>query len=77
MTPNEAQHDIANPFGLLLNPQTILKAVETSERLGRLHSRICRPLDRPLIPHADAANDPDVGDLTDGDEAPLGATEDL
>lgn len=56
MTPNEAQHDIANPFGLLLNPQTILKAVESSERLGRLHSRICRPLDRPLIPTR--ANDP-------------------
>ena len=56
MTPNEAPHDVANPFGLLLNPQTILKAVETSERLSRLHSRICRPLDRPLIPTR--ANDP-------------------
>lgn len=47
MSPNETT---SNPFGLLLNPEHILKAVEASERLGRLQSRVCRPLDRPLIP---------------------------
>lgn len=52
MTPNEA----LNPFALLINPEGIAKAVEASERLSRLHSRVCRPLDRPLIPSK--PNDP-------------------
>jgi hypothetical protein len=57
MTPNDtASPEVPNPFGLLLNPEGIVKAVEASERLGRLHSRVCRPLDRPLIPTK--ANDP-------------------
>lgn len=47
MSPQEASN---NPFGLLLNPERIVQAVEASERLGRLHSRVCRPLDRPLLP---------------------------
>ncbi|HSW09144.1 hypothetical protein [Aquabacterium sp.] len=40
----------ANPFALLLDPQTVLASIERSERLVRLHSRICRPLDKPLLP---------------------------
>lgn len=40
----------ANPFALMVNPEVVLQAVERSERLGRLASRICRPLDKPLIP---------------------------
>lgn len=43
---------IANPFALLIDPQTVLAALDRSERLGRLNSRICRPLDKPLIAHA-------------------------
>ena len=46
MTPSEA----TGPFALLLNPEVVVKAMEASERLSRLHSRICRPLDRPVIP---------------------------
>jgi hypothetical protein len=46
-----------NPFALLLNPETVVKAVASSERLGRLQSRVCRPLDRPLIPTQET-NDP-------------------
>ena len=42
----------ADPFALMMKPQDILAAVERSERLGRLQRRVCRPLDRPLIPHA-------------------------
>ncbi len=53
MIPAEAN----NPFALLLNPETVVKAVEASERLSRLQSRVCRPLDRPLIPAAKAPND--------------------
>jgi hypothetical protein len=40
----------SNPFGMLTDPQTILQAVERSERLNLLERRVCRPLDRPLIP---------------------------
>lgn len=52
----------ANPFGLMMNPKAILDAVERSERLSGLQRRICRPLDKPIIPRlgladADAAID--------------------
>lgn len=52
MTQHE--HLVANPFALLMDPQAVFKAIENSERLERLHSRVCRPLDRPLLPHAPA-----------------------
>lgn len=50
----------ANPFALLMDPQAVIAAVERSERLGHLKSRICRPLDKPLIPHADADTEADA-----------------
>lgn len=40
----------ANPFALMMDPQAVLEAMERSERLNRLQSRVCRPLDKPLIP---------------------------
>ena len=40
---------VQNPFALLMNPESVLQAIERSERLSRLHSRICRPLDKPVI----------------------------
>lgn len=40
----------SNPFALLMDPETVVQAMERSDRLSRLHSRICRPLDKPLIP---------------------------
>ncbi|HYR25691.1 MAG TPA: hypothetical protein VEQ09_07665 [Aquabacterium sp.] len=40
----------ANPFALMMDPQAVLEAMERSERLNRLESRVCRPLDKPLIP---------------------------
>lgn len=45
-------HPVENPFALLLNPADIVAQVERSERLRRLKSRVCRPLDKPLIPCA-------------------------
>ena len=47
---NPSQHPAANPFALLTDPQAIFRAIEKSERLERLQSRICRPLDKPLLP---------------------------
>lgn len=41
-----------HPFAMLLDPEQVSQAVERSERLKRLHSRVYRPLDKPLIPKA-------------------------
>ena len=41
---------LANPFVMMTDPETILLAVERSERLNRLSRKVYRPLDRPLIP---------------------------
>ncbi len=38
----------ANPFAMLLDPESTLAAVQRSERLARIQGRICRPLDRPV-----------------------------
>jgi hypothetical protein len=46
---------LADPFAMLLNPVEVVRAVEHSNRLARLHSRIYRPLDKPLIPRVGKA----------------------
>ena len=38
---------VANPFVLMLNPETVFAAIERSDRLARLQSTICRALDKP------------------------------
>lgn len=38
----------ANPFALMMDPEAVLAAVNRSDRLLRLKSRICRPLDKPV-----------------------------
>jgi hypothetical protein len=51
----------SNPFALMLDPAAVVLAMEKSDRLSRLHSRICRPLDK--IPGAvveDEAGEPDI-----------------
>ncbi len=53
----------ANPFVLMVNPQAVFAAIENSDRLARLASRICRPLDR----HQPAAGDGDAGDAAEAD----------
>lgn len=47
----------SNPFALLLDPQAVMAVIERSERLARLQSRVCRPLDKPLIAHAPSGSD--------------------
>jgi hypothetical protein len=39
-----------NPFALMMNPESVLQAIEGSARLDGLQRRVCRPLDKPLIP---------------------------
>lgn len=42
--------DRTNPFVLMLDPEAVIKAMEGSEPLRGLSGRVCRPLDKPLIP---------------------------
>ncbi|GIX25190.1 MULTISPECIES: hypothetical protein [Caldimonas] len=42
-------HSSINPFTLMMDPQSVFDAMERSERLKRLQSRVCRPLDKPLL----------------------------
>ena len=59
----------ANPFALLLDPQAVLARVEHSQRLERLHRRVCRPLDKPVLPgQGGAPRDFDRGIDDAGDE---------
>ena len=44
---------VGDPFAMLIDPQAVLIAIEQSGRLGALNSRVCRPLDKPLIPKRD------------------------
>ncbi|WP_439519498.1 hypothetical protein [Hydrogenophaga sp.] len=39
-----------NPFVLMLDPEAVISAMETSTTLRSIRGRICRPLDKPLIP---------------------------
>jgi hypothetical protein len=55
----------SNPFVMLIEPETILQAVERSERLNRLNRQVYRPLDRPLIPKVDAKDAGEQGDVVE------------
>lgn len=71
----------SNPFVMMTDPETILQAVERSERLNLLSRKVYRPLDRPLIPKVgakdlaafdneiDAAVEDDVLDVLNADLA--------
>jgi hypothetical protein len=58
----------ANPFALMMDPQAVFEAMERSERLNRLQSRVCRPLDKPLIPMVGEADGLDT-DAESSEEA--------
>ena len=68
----QSQSHTANPFAFMMDPSAVIYAMEHSERLGQLRSRVCRPLDRPLIAvqagdvvDFDHAVDADVVDVID------------
>ena len=55
----------SNPFALMMNPDAVLAAMASSDRLGRLQRRICKPLDKPMIPKSPdeiSASDHEVED---------------
>jgi hypothetical protein len=39
-----------NPFVMMLDPEAVISAMEESKPLRSLAGRVCRPLDKPLIP---------------------------
>jgi len=43
----------SHPFALMMDPAAVIAAMERSERLAHLQSRICRPLDKVVAPPAD------------------------
>lgn len=47
----------SNPFALMMDPEAVFAAIARSERLARLSSRICRPLDKPFVLTTEASND--------------------
>ncbi|WIT11114.1 hypothetical protein PFX98_19745 [Paucibacter sediminis] len=53
LNPNATS--LVDPFAMLLDLDSVVFAMEHSERLSRLRSRIYRPLDKPLIPKGKAA----------------------
>jgi hypothetical protein len=48
-TRTRAMHtnEAVNPFALMTSPEAVFAALERSDRLTRLKSTICRPLDKP------------------------------
>ena len=65
-----AKHlNLSSPFAMLIDPERVVRAMEHSERLNRLHSRVYRPLDKPLIPMVNGeAVDQDLDDASDSAE---------
>jgi hypothetical protein len=49
-TAMNATRSRLNPFFLMLDPEAVISAMESSTALCSLRQRICRPLDKPLIP---------------------------
>ena len=49
MQPSEEvqSQEVENPFALMTSPEAVFAALERSDRLARLKSTICRPLDNP------------------------------
>jgi len=61
---------LADPFAMLIQPEAVLQAIEQSGRLGALASRICRPLDKPLIPKRDGEGQRAIDESIEGFEDP-------
>ena len=63
---------VANPFALMIDPQSVLNAMDRSDRLSRLRSEIFRPLDKPLLaklPASVLAYDVEIDDEAELPEA--------
>jgi hypothetical protein len=66
-----AQTVAANPFALMMDPEAVFAAVASSDRLARLHSRICRPLDKPLVAQQEDGAPPFYGETLEDIADPI------
>ena len=74
MQPND---EVLNPFAFMTSPEAVFAAIERSDRLARLKSTICRPLDKPrpekplveLRAFDDAIESTEIIDETFGDQS--------
>ena len=66
---------IGDPFAMLINPQAVLSAIEQSGGLGALNIRVCRPLDKPLIPKRENEDARTIEDLAEDAHERLDETE--
>lgn len=66
---------IGDPFAMLIDPQAVLIAIQQSGRLGALNSRVCRPLDKPLIPKRDNEDQRTFDEIANEAREPVGDTE--
>ncbi len=55
----------SNPFALMMNPEAVFAAIEKSERLARLTSQICRPLDKPTVVRTEVVDTSSAEDEVD------------
>ena len=57
----------SNPFALMMDPEAVFAALASSDRLDRLKSRICRPLDKATIvkPEGDKATPDATPEVTE------------
>ncbi len=67
--------EVGDPFAMLINPQAVLIAIEQSGRLGALNSRVCRPLDKPLIPKRENEDQRTLDDIAEQSREHVGDTE--
>lgn len=56
-----------NPFSLMMEPETVLLAMERSKSLGALRRHQLRPLDKPLIPYAVDPTDEEADETLPGE----------
>ena len=70
-TVEQSQVVVADPFALMMNPEAVFQAMERSDRLGRLQRRICRPLDKPMIPAAKPVRGRELADFDDAIDADI------
>ena len=65
------QEAVSNPFALMMDPEAVFAALARSERLPRLHSRICRPLDKaPVAPRTEAVESAAFDEAVDAVDEP-------
>ncbi len=71
MTTTSLDH-ARNPFLLMLDPQSVISAMESSPRLVQLNSHICRPLDRQMPGSKAGGAASHLDDEIEGDSADAG-----